>query len=175
MATSDIRGVTVFHDNVTFLGTTTVPADTIKSSQFSSTATDRLVTSKQVHRIDFNYDQDTGSDVVTDTRMWRVARGAGTVLGMDVRPITAPTGGDKAFTVDFQKAADASGSWSSLLNSVVTVNSSSTDNTKQSATLAATPTFTAGSALRLVVTASGSTGSQGQGVIVSVYIDEDPS
>jgi len=172
---TDIRNPVIFHDAVSIAGQLSLPDGSVDNAAFSAVASGRLATTKQLHRIDFHYDQAPGSDVVTATKLLRIARGAGTVLGIEVRPITAPTGGDRAFTVDLEKAADGSGSWSSLLSSAVTVNSSSTDNTKQSGTLIGNPTVAAGEAIRLSIAASGSTGSQGQGVIVTVWYEEDPS
>jgi hypothetical protein len=171
----DIRSDRIYSGNVTFTGNLYPPAGAITSTSFTANANERLATSKQIHRLDMSYQQATGTDVVTATHYLRVCRGAGELLGVSVRPLTAPTGGDKAFTVDVQKASNASGSFSSLLNAVVTVNSSSVDQTEQVATLAATPTTADGDCLRLVVTASGSTGSQGQGVVVTLWYEENPS
>lgn len=171
----DIRADKVFHGNVSMLGNFYPPDGSLKTSHWSSSAADRLATSKQVHRMDLTYQQAPGSDVASATAYLRVCRGAGEVLAVKVRPMTAPTGGDKAFTVDVKKAAEASGTFTSLLNSVVTVNSSSADNTVQDATLAATPTTAAEDCIQVVIAASGSTGSQGQGVCVSIYYEEDPS
>lgn len=172
---TDIRNPVIFHDTVSFVGTVSIPDGTVDNAAFSSAAADRLATAKQVHRVDLHYDQAPGSDVATATKLLRIARGTGTLLGLEVRPITAPTGGDKAYTVDVQKAANASGSWASMLSAAVTVNSSSVDNTKQSGTVSGTGAVAAGEALRLVVTASGSTGSQGQGLLVTIWYEENPS
>ncbi|MGB0889602.1 MAG: hypothetical protein ACPGWS_04900 [Solirubrobacterales bacterium] len=175
MSTTDVRGAHVFHNSVTFVGAVYLPDEAVDDDAFSTNANKRLSASKQVHRFDLSVQQDDGSDVVTDTTFLRICRGAGELKGFEVRPMTAPTGGDKEFTVDIQKASDGSGSWSSLLNAVETVDNTSTDDTLQSATLAATPTTADGDALRIVITASGSTGSQGQGVIVTAHYEEAPS
>lgn len=163
-----------FEGTVTFSGSAVLPAGSVTNSSFSSSSTNRLASEKVVHRVDLEYSQVNGTSVVSETKLLRLCRASGTVLGVKVRPTTAPTGGDKQFTVDIQKASDASGSWTSLLNAVVTVNSSSADNTLQTATLAATPTTAANQAIRVVITASGSTGTQGQGVLVQVWYEESP-
>ena len=175
MTTSDVRGTHIFHDSVTFAGALYLPTETIGDEEIKTDANNRIASTKVVHRIDLHYDQVGGTDVVSETKELRICRGEGTLLGVKVRPKTAPTGGDKAFTVDVKKAAEASGSFSTLLDSVVTVDSSSADNTVQDATLISDPTTDAEDCIQIVVTASGSTGSQGQGVQVTLFYEEDPS
>ena len=169
-----IEGTVELPGTVTFSGTVYFPAETVTNTGFSTSSSHRLAASKVIHRVDLEYNQINGTDVVSETRVLRICKGAGTFKGVKVRPTTAPTGGDKAFTVDVQTAADASGSWTSILTAVVTVNSSSANNTLQNGTLNGTPVTIADKAIRIVVTASGSTGSQGQGVAVSIHYEEAP-
>lgn len=162
----------VFAGDVKMTNTASLPDASVVNENVSTASP--IDGSRTVHRHAYTVQQATGSDVVTATTMIHVARAAGTVKSVEVRPITAPTGGDKQFTVDVAKAANASGTWASVLNAAEVVDNTSVDNTLQEATLATTPTFSDGDALRVVVTASGSTGSQGDGVIITVNIDEDP-
>lgn len=172
---------TRFPDDVQVNGTLSVgtavnlPTGSIKNAAFSSGASDRLAASKVVHRFPLNYTQASGGDVATATALLHLAGAAGTIMGIEVRPITAPTGGDKNFTVDLQKAADA-GSFATVLSGAMTIDSSSVDATKETGTVdSSKAAYTAGTALQLVVTAGGTTGSQGQGVIITVYVEENPS
>lgn len=174
MATN-LEGTIEFPGTVTFSGTVYMPAGTVNNAAFSSSSANRLDASKVVHRVDMNYWQVNGTDVVDATVVLRVCKGAGTFKGVTVRPYTAPTGGDKAFTVDVKKASDGGNTFASILSSVVTVNSSSANGTLQNATLSGTPTTVAGDAIQVVIDATGSTGSQGQGVCVSIYYEESPS
>lgn len=173
MATK-LEGTIELPGTVTFSGTVYMPNESITNSNVSTSSSHRIAASKLVHRVDLEYNQVNGTDVASETRVLRVCKGAGTFKGVKVRPTTAPTGGDKAFTVDVQTAADASGSWTSILTAVVTVNSSSANNTLQNGTLNGTPVTIADKAIRIVVAASGSTGSQGQGVAVSIHYEEAP-
>lgn len=173
MATK-LDGTIEIPGTATFSGTVYLPAESVTNSTFSTSSGNRLAASKVVHRVDLEYNQINGTSVASETRVLRICKGAGTFKGVKVRPTTAPTGGDRAFTVDVQKAADASGSWTSILSSVVTVNSSSADNTVQNGTLNGTPTTAADNAIRIVVTTSGSTGTQGLGVAVSIHYEEAP-
>lgn len=174
MATS-LEGTIEFPGTVTFSGTVYLPSGGVTNANFSPSSANRLDASKAIHRVDLNYSQANGSDVADATVVLRVCKGAGTFKGVTVRPYTAPTGGDKAFTVDVKKASDGGNTFASILSSVVTVNSSSTSGTLQTATLSGTPTTAAGDAIQIVVDATGSTGSQGQGLCVSIYYEESPS
>src|SRR5690606_15187370 len=150
----------------------TLPDESINNAAIASDA--RVEATKLQHQHCLSYQQAGGTDVADDTHLLHIAAGAGSLAGLEVRPVTAPTGGDKAYTVDIQKAADGSNSWTSLLNAPIeiSVGQSSADHTRQQAILAASPDYAAGDALRLVITTSGSTGSQGQGVLVTVTLRE---
>lgn len=162
----------VFADQVTFLQSVRLPAGSIADDEVAVGA--KVSADKIVHRHLLNYSQKDGTDVVSEAVVLHVAKFAGRLRSVEVRPTTAPSGGDKQYTVDVQKAADGSGTWTSLLNSIVTVDSSAASNTKIAATLVADPSVAAGEALRIVVTTSGTTGTQGQGLCVAIEYDEDP-
>lgn len=179
MTRSRIEGDQTFAGDVTFakaanfVGTVDLPNGTVVDADVSSGA--KIQASKLINRHHLGYGQKDGIDVVSETKLLYIAHAAGTVQRVRVRPTTAPTGGDKKFTVDIQKASNASGTWTSLLTAVITVDSSSADDTYQDGSLIASPTLSGGDAVRVVITASGTTGSQGQGFVVSVHLDEDPS
>jgi len=170
--TTDHRGNHIFHGDVSFGGNMYPPDGAVDDDHISSNVNKRISDAKLVHRYALNHGQADGSDVASETKLLHIARGDGELLGFEVRPTTAPTGGDKQYTVDIQKDADADGSWSSLLDAVITVDSSSVDDTLQAATLVADPSFEDGDALRIVITASGSTGSQGQGFVAAAIVKE---
>jgi len=171
---STIDGAQIFRDAVTFQDIVSFLDGTISGAAISADPNYRIPATKVLQRIDLHYAQADGADVVSETILLRVARAKGTLIGVEVRPTTAPTGGDKKFTIDIAKAADASAAWSSLLNAAHDVDSSSVNDTKETVVLAATPTYAAADALRIEITASGSTGSQGQGFVVTIFIEEDP-
>tara|TARA_R100000808_G_C2129955_1_gene139342 strand:+ start:851 stop:1375 length:525 start_codon:yes stop_codon:yes gene_type:complete len=173
--TTDVRGIQIFHDDVTFGGNVYVQDGQFDNDAISNDANNRIAASKVIHRVDVNHGQADGADVVSETKLLRVARGDGTLSSFRVRVTTAPTGGDKQFTVDLQKAADGSGSWTTMLDSVITMSSADSDDTLETATLVTDPTYDDGDAIRIVVTASGSTGSQGQGFVATAGLEENPS
>lgn len=149
----------------------TAPDGSITSNSFSAVAGEALATSKQVHRFAVNYSQASGSDVVSETRIVHIVQGAGSIKAVEVVPDTAPTGGDKQFTVDVL-IGNASTAYATTLTSAVTVNTSSVTRTIQAGTISGGGTVADGDSVQVVVTASGSTGSQGQGVNVLISIDE---
>lgn len=166
----------LFTDDVTITrnlnvgGGMTIPSGIINNNSIVAAA--EISASKVVHRHAFIVGLPGGTDVVDTTAYIFLARAAGSIKSLKVRPLVAPTGGDKAFTVDLKRAPDASGTFTTLLSSVVTVNSTSVDQTVQDGTLIATPSIAANDLIQVVIDATGTTGSQGQGVIVEVEIDE---
>lgn len=155
-----------------FLSAVEVPDDSFGDAEFNGS--DPLTTPKMQHRHVLRHGQKDGTDVVSETQVLYVAGAAGTVARVEVRPTTAPDGGDKQYTIDVQKASDASGSWSSLLTGAITLDDADTDDTLVAGTLIATPTYADGDAIRVVVTASGSTGDQGQGFGLAIVLNENP-
>lgn len=160
-----------FTNTIQFLGSVVFGGEVIGNANVKTGA--NVSADKLSNRIAINYGQDTGSDVVSATKVVHVCRAAGTVKSVEVRPLTAPTGGDKQFTVDVKKAVDGSGTFSSLLSAVVTVDNTAPDQTREQGSLITTPSVADGDAIQIVVTASGSTGSQGQGVQITINIDEN--
>lgn len=171
---SVFRGDIEYAGTVAFLGTMTVPAGSIRNTDFSSNSANRLDAEKVNHRQDMVFQIAPATTVTTTTQLMRLAYGTGTLKFVRVRPITAPTGGDKQYTVDIKTAADTSGSFSSVLTSPVTIDNTKADNTQYSGTISSA-SVSSGSAIQIVVTTSGTTGTQGIGLLVTVGYEETPS
>lgn len=155
----------------TFSNTVSLPSNTVSNATVKSAAA--IASSKVIHRTPIIYQQDDVGVVVSADAYIYLATFAGTIQTVEVRPMTAPTGGDLQFTVDIKKAAEASGSFSSILSAAEVVDNTSVDNTLQEAVVT-TPGIIDGDCLQISITVSGSTGTQGSGVIVAVYVDENP-
>lgn len=151
-------------------GGVTLPASSITNAMIEDAA--EIDVDKLQRRPTILYTQPAGSDVASETKIVHMVAAAGTIRKIRVRPGAAPAGGDKQYTVDVKKAADGSGSFASVLDAVTTITSADTGHTSQDADLVASPTVAADDVLQIVVTASGSTGSQGQGLTVDILIDE---
>jgi hypothetical protein len=168
--------MTRFTDVVQFAGKVSMLADVVFSQPVVDNAavetSAEISANKTINRQAINYVQDDGTPVVTATTFVHLCRSAGTIKSVEVRPMTAPTGGDLQYTVDVKKAIDGSGSFTTVLSAVVTVDNASVDETRQQAGLIATPATVDGDMLQIIITVSGSTGVQGDGVIVTINIDE---
>jgi hypothetical protein len=163
-----------FREAVRFLSLVTVPAGTFKGVDFSVSPTDRMAATQVVHQFPLTYGQAEGADVVSETVPLHVVHGvAGKIIAVQVMTPLAPAGGDKQFTVDIQKGNEAT-AFASVLDTAVTIDSAVADREVVEGIID-TDTLAAGDALRLVITASGSTGDQAQGLIVTVTIQEDPT
>jgi hypothetical protein len=145
-----------------------IPAGSLTDDAIASAAA--IAATKVVQEITGKAAQNGGADVAAATTPIHAAYKAGTVVGFRVAILTAPTGGDKAFTVDLKKSTGG-GAFASILSAVVTIDSSKANNTTYSATISS-GSYSAGDILQVVVAASGSTGSQGQGVIAEAILHE---
>ena len=153
-----------------FTGPTSFPDGSITNTKVAASAD--IAANKLQHRHAISHSQKDGTDVVSETIMLYIARASGTLARFVVRPRLVPTGGDKQYTVDIQKAVTGSNTWTSLLTAVVTVSSSDTNDVVKGGTLIGSPVYVLNDTIRFVITASGSTGSQGQGVAIEATVDE---
>jgi hypothetical protein len=151
-----------------------LPSGIVTGNNVSSQAAGRIQAGQVVHQFPVKTAQADGADVVSRTEQLHIALGAGTVIDFSLALTVAPSGGNKLFTVDLQKSTGG-GAFASLLTSPITVDTTKTALTRIVGALAATPTYVAGDLLRIVVVASGSTGSQGQGLIARAAVQENPS
>ena len=149
-------------------GSIVVPAEQITDAAVSNTAA--IAASKLIHHFPVHYSQAAGADVTSVTMPVHVAKANGTISAFKVLPTAAPAGGDKKFTVDLQKSTSA-GNYATVLSSVVTIDNTSVNKTPQTGTLSAT-TYLTGDTFQMVLTASGSTGNQGQGVAAVAFFQE---
>ena len=140
--------------------------------------TTRLLAEYIEHEHKISFSPATDSTTVTAlTKTLEAIHRTGEIIEISVTPITAPTGGDLAYTVDVKKSTGAA-AFATILSSVVTVNSSSVARTAQYATLTATAAdllLARGDLLQIVVAVTGSTGTQGIGYVVTIRYRENPA
>lgn len=125
------------------------------------------------HQFPLRYAQSDGSDVVADTVILHVFRSAGSLVSVEAVAESVPAGGDKQVTIDIQKSSGG-GSWSTVLTSVITIDSGETNKVPVTGTLASA-SFADGDIMRLVAAVSGSTGTQAQGLCVTAFVKELPT
>ena len=123
------------------------------------------------HRNVKTYQQAGGADVVAASSYVYTAAAAGKLSGVDVFVDTPPAGGDKGYTLDVKKST-AGGAFTTVLSSLVTVNSSTSLRSVVAAVIASVA-YVGGDSFKVDVALIGSTGSRGQGVLVTLTFDEE--
>lgn len=173
MATDIIRGDRNYQGFVTYSGGMSFPDAVIGNDQVSPA--DPITADKLFHRHAIRYAQVNGADVTAKTEVIHVARGAGEILSVEVRPSVIPAAGDKATQIDVQKSADGSASWTTILTATIDFTQASTAHTLKVGTVAGPATYAAGDAFRVVVAVTGTTGTQMQGFGLTLNLDEEPA
>ena len=146
------------------------PADSIGDSDIEQDA--GIQATKVIHQHALHLDQAAGSDVVAQTRLVHTFRGDATLVAVSVVTAVAPTGGDKELTVDVQLGNESTG-FATILTAPITVDATHANREVVAGVLditAAAP----GDTLEIIIAVAGSTGSQGQGVCVTVWVRETP-
>lgn len=168
---------TTFKDPVTITGPLKVTG-TIEISQGITDsdvgAAADIQATKLQHQHHVGYHQDDGSDIVAATAPIYICRGAsGTTVAIQISCADAPSGGDKAFSVDLYKSDVVTGEPAvTILNAPIAYSATQTDFEVEVGVVD-TAALTVGDTLLVVVAVSGSTGTQGQGLQVSVTVRED--
>jgi hypothetical protein len=151
-----------------FVGTVELPANSVEDATVKvGTQIDH---EKLIHLHLASHQQSQAGDVVTARHIIHVCKFAATIEYVQVCIDDAPTGGDKQYTVDVRRSTGG-GAWTTVLSAVVTVNSSSGNRTVVLPTVSVI-NLAAGDLLAAVVTASGSTGTQGRGLCVIAAVAE---
>jgi len=158
----------------TFTGTVNLPADTVDENDLKTTAL--LPAAKLVTRFPVVCGrQAPGTDVVAKTEHAFTAKFAGIITHVEANTTTAPTGGDKKFTVDVKKSTGG-GAFATILSATFDVDNGEADMVATAGTLdAAKDDYVAGDLFETIVTVSGSTGSQGQGMSITLWAQENPT
>lgn len=127
---------------------------------------------KVVHQHAIKYVQPGGVNVAAATVPLHTFRSSAEIVAAEVVPIVAPNGGDSAYTVDVQKG-NQSTPFASVLGAPIGVGDAQAD--REVVTGSVTTTAAAdGDTLQAVVAVSGTTGTQGQGFILTVWVRENP-
>ena len=156
-------------------GTLTVAAALV-DDDYSSSPGGRLTNLKKRHKITAPLPLTDGTNVVALSKIIHVAQAAGVVTAVEVTPgATPPSGGDFKWTVDVNRST-AAGAFATILSAAKDVPNGATALTPLAASLdAAKVDYIDGDLFQIVVTVSGSSGTQGQGGCVVVWFDEPPA
>jgi len=145
----------------------------ITNAMVSSSAA--IAVSKQVNRVLAEYRVADGTNVAATSGDGVPIYTCTQTNGATLKSVTvvcpdAPSGGDLAFSVDVQKA-DESAAAATVLSGTISYSSTQSDYEQESGTIS-TATIDDGDTLLVQVAVSGSTGTQGQGLIVQLEIEE---
>ena len=152
-------------------GTVSVPGSSFGNRELDSS--DPATVEKLQHQHQLSYSQADGTDVAAAIVPVYVVRGTtATILSIDVVCLDAPSGGDKTFTVDLKKSNVGSPSPATVLSAAVTYPNATPDCTVRPGTISSA-SLVDGDTLVIAVAVSGSTGTQGQGLVVTVTLKED--
>lgn len=133
-----------------------------------------IAATKLIHQVPIHYSQADGSDVVAAIVPVHTVYGTtGTIVGVEAVCVDAPSGGDKKFTVDLKKCNAGSPTPATVLTGVIDYVNGTNDCTVLAGSISSA-SLADGDTLVVEIAVSGSTGSQGQGLIVTVTIQEDP-
>ena len=124
------------------------------------------------HQHAVSYWQENGIDVVGESIVVHTFRAAGKIIAVSVLPIVPPTGA-KTINVDVRRGNHGS-DYASILSASVLIDASSAARMPRTGLLTVADTPVAdGDTLEIVVTVAGSTGTQGQGLNVVIWIREN--
>lgn len=155
-------------------GSMNIPSGTVNNDDVAPGAGIEATKLQQQYAI--HYEQADGADVESEIKAIHIVYGAtATIVAVKVACLDAPSGsgGDKKFTVDLKKVNAASPSPATVLTSVVTIDNTVADCEVESGVINAA-SLVVGDTLIIDVAASGSSGDQGQGLVVTVILKEDP-
>lgn len=155
----------------TFAGVVDLPASTIDEAALKPGAL--IPAAKVVARFAKDHRQAAGADVAAKTELIHIAGYAGIVKSVEAAIDSAITG-DNTVTVDLKKSSGG-GAFASVLTAALVINSATAVRTAVAAVLdAAKDDYAAGDVFEVVVSVTG-TGTQAQGLVVTVFFEERPA
>ena len=167
----ELREGVVLHGKLVCTGAVVMPSGVFGDTQMS--VGDPLDTDKVVHRHVIHYGQADGADVAAAIVPIHTAAVAGVVSAVQVVCLDCPQGGDKHFTVDLKLCNAGTPAPASILTTPVDCAAATPDATVLEGVVD-DEDVAAGDTLVVVIALAGSTGNQGQGLVVTVTVDEEP-
>ncbi len=134
---------------------------------------------KMRHQHAIHYEQALGADVVAESKVVHVVHGTpsdpaeSVISGVNVVASSAPTGGDKVLTVDIQVGNESTG-YSTVLSAPIAYGQAQVNREVVAGVISAGQ-IAQGDSILVVVATSGSSGSQAQGLNVTITDREGPS
>lgn len=151
--------------------TMTIPSGTITNDSVKSDA--KIAGSKMQQTRQYNHSQ-AGANIAAATEYFSIVTGTtGTLVSIEAAILETAAGGDRTVTIDLQKSTGG-GAFATVLSSTIQLDSGNTIRVLEAGAISATG-LVDGDILKLIVTVGGTTGTQPQGLVVTVNWYEDPS
>lgn len=129
---------------------------------------------KVKHRLAIPYAQAPGANIVAATIDLHIARAAGLGVALEAAVTGVQAGGDRTVTVDLHKG-NAATPFATVLTTLITLSAADALRTPEAAVVdGAKDDLADGDILRLIVALGGSAGTQPQGLIVTLTLDQNP-
>lgn len=161
----------VMSGNWVFTGTVELPASTVDENDLKTAAL--LPAAKLVTRFPKDHRQVTGTAITAKTEHVHIAKFAGIVKSIEAS-IHAAITGDNTVVIDVHRSTGGA-AFATILSSALTINSGTAVRTATAATIdAAKDDYVAGDVFAVIVTVAGS-GTQAQGLNVTVFFEESPA
>jgi hypothetical protein len=147
----------------------TIPSGTVTNANVSASAA--IDATKIVQQYMPTYQQLPSTAVVAETKDVHIARGAGTIVGLEAAITgTIATGADRTVTVDLHKG-NAGAAFATVLSATIVFDNTDALRTLAQATLSTT-TYADGDIFRVVVTVAGAAGNQALGLVATLALRE---
>lgn len=178
MATvQQIDGDVMVRGTLTATSGLSMPDGTVTNAKVNAAAA--IAATKLQHQHAISYYQADGSAIVAAIVPVHIVYGAtATVVAFEIVCVDAPSGGDLHFTVDLLKANEGTPTPATILSAVIDSDTAGAGAAELAdcevgvGTLAS-PTLADGDTLIIQTAVAGSTGTQGQGLICIITLQED--
>lgn len=147
------------------------PASSITNAAIVAAA--GIEATKVVHRFPIHIELFGPAVTVTAlTKLAHIASASGTIAAIEAIVITPATGADRTVTIDLQKG-NQSTAFATVLSSTVGFTNSTAAREVKTGTIS-TSAYADGDTLELIVTVAGAAGNQALGLLVTVWLQENP-
>ena len=168
---STIHGDVFYADDVVFGGSVAVPAGSFGNADIKAAA--GLATSKLDHRYLLVVAHNQWSRPIPETIVLHIARAAGSIVAVEASAQVAGTHATLGCTVDVHKST-AEGAFATVLSATIGLDSAYAAREVVAATLDTSEvSLVDGDLVAVVITPTGTSATQPEGLTVVVTIDED--
>lgn len=146
------------------------PASSVSNNAIEALA--GIEATKIVHQFPLRYSQPTGTAIVAFIDHIHIARASGTIVAIEAAITGTVTAGDYTATIDLKKSTSG-GAFASVLSATIVLDSGNTTRVLEAGTINSS-SYIDGDILQLTGAVAGASGSQSQGLCITVWLRENP-